>query len=85
MINIKNFDNIYFYRPPIDFRKGIYGICAIVQDDMNLNPFEKYLFLFSNSKFNKLKALYWDKTGFALWQLCGYRDNCHIAKPLPRQ
>ena len=67
MINIRKFDNIYFYRPYVDFRKGIYGLSSIVQNEMNLNPFDKYLFIFSNSKSNKLKALYWDKTGFAMW------------------
>lgn len=67
MINIKKFDNIYFYRPFVDFRKGIYGLSGVVQDEMELNPFEKYLFIFSNSKRNKIKALYWDETGFALW------------------
>lgn len=67
MLNIKKFDNIYFYRPFTDFRKGIYGLCAIVQGEMNLSPFENYLFLFSNSKRNKIKALYWDDTGFAMW------------------
>ena len=67
MINIKQFDHIFFYRPYIDFRKGINGLCAIVQDQMGLNPFEKYLFIFANSKHNKIKALYWDRTGFAMW------------------
>lgn len=67
MFSINKFDNIYFYRPYVDFRKGIYGLCSIVQDEMNLNPFEKYLFIFINSKRNKIKALYWDKTGFAMW------------------
>lgn len=67
MRNIKNFDHIYFYRPYIDFRKGIYGLSSIVQDEMKLSPFENYLFLFSNSRQNKIKALYWDDTGFAMW------------------
>ena len=67
MLNIKKFDNIFFYRPFVDFRKGIVGLSSVVQDEMNLNPFAKYLFLFSNSKRNKIKALYWDETGFALW------------------
>ena len=67
MFNIKKFDNIYFYRPYVDFRKGIYGLCSIVQEEMKLNPFDKYLFIFSNSSRNKIKALYWDKTGFAMW------------------
>ena len=67
MINIKKFDNIFFYRPYVDFRKGIYGLCSIVQEEMNLDPFENYLFIFSNTQKNKIKALYWDKTGFAMW------------------
>ena len=29
MLNIKKFDNIYFYRPFVDFRKGIYGLWSI--------------------------------------------------------
>jgi len=67
MLSINKFDQIYFYRPYIDFRKGVYGLCSIVQEEMSLNPFGKYLFLFSNSNRNKIKALYWDKTGFAMW------------------
>ncbi len=67
MISINYFDQIYFYRPYVDFRKGINGLCMVVQEEMELNLFEKYLFIFTNSKRNQIKALYWDKTGFALW------------------
>ena len=34
---------------------------------MDLSPFDKSLYLFSNRHHNKIKALYWDTTGFALW------------------
>jgi transposase len=34
---------------------------------MNLNPFRDALFVFRNKKRDKVKILYWDKTGFALW------------------
>ncbi len=67
LLRLNYFDAIYLYRPTVDFRKGIVGLAAIVQDEMNLSPFKKSLYLFSNRHHNKLKALYWDKTGFALW------------------
>lgn len=67
MLTFKSFDQIYFYRPRVDFRKGINGLCSLIQDEMNLDPFERYLFVFTNGNRNKLKALYWDQTGFALW------------------
>lgn len=70
MIIAKNFEQIYFYRPFIDFRMGIFGLSAFVQDKMQLDPFKKYLFLFSNKQRNRIKALYWDETGFALWFKC---------------
>lgn len=67
MLALKKFDNIYLYRPFADFRKGISGLCGIVQDQMELNPFENYLFIFCNTRRDRIKILYWDQTGFAMW------------------
>ena len=39
----------------------------IVEQQLELSPFIDAMFIFSNKKRNKLKILYWDKTGFALW------------------
>jgi len=58
---------IYLYRDPVDFRKSINGLAIIVEGDMGRNPFGKGLFIFSNRQRDKIKLLYWDKTGFALW------------------
>jgi transposase len=51
-----------------DMRKQINGLTVIVQDDMELNPFSPSIFLFCNRERKILKALYWDKNGFCLWQ-----------------
>lgn len=59
---------IYLHRQPVDFRKAINGLSVIVQEDMDLSPFERALFVFCNKKRNQLKVLYWDETGFVLWQ-----------------
>ncbi len=67
MLHLNKFKQIYLYRPYIDFRKGARSLASIVQDEMNLDPFQKYLFLFCNQVRNRLKVLYWDDSGFALW------------------
>lgn len=59
---------IYLHRTPVDFRKAINGLSVVVQDQMALSPFDRALFVFCNKKRTQLKVLYWDNTGFALWQ-----------------
>lgn len=62
-----DFDSIYLWRSPVDFRKSINGLGAIVQEEMKLNPFDSALFIFCCGRRKRLKILYWDKTGFAIW------------------
>jgi transposase len=67
MINYSKFDSIYLHRDAVDFRKSIEGLSVIVQDEMQQNIFSNHLFVFTNKRRNKIKILYWDKTGHALW------------------
>lgn len=60
--------DVYLHRDPVDFRKAISGLSLIVSDSMALSPFDKALFVFCNKRRTQLKVLYWDDTGFALWQ-----------------
>lgn len=50
----------------IDMRKAIDGLALLVVEQLQLNPQEKYLFLFCNQQRNKIKGLYWDKNGFVM-------------------
>lgn len=58
---------IYLYRDGVDFRKSINGLVLIVEQQMQLSPFVDALFVFCNKGRDKVKVVYWDKTGFCLW------------------
>lgn len=58
-----------FVRPgATDMRKQITGLAIIVESVMSLQPFSGNLFIFCGRTRKVLKVLYWDKSGFCLWQ-----------------
>lgn len=60
--------NVFLHRDPIDFRKAINGLMGLVEHGMGLSPYDAALYVFINRHRDKLKILYWDETGFCLWQ-----------------
>ncbi len=65
-----------FVRPgPTDMRKQINGLSALVQADLEADPFCGSLYLFSGKTRKLLKVLYWDRNGFCMWQKRLERDR----------
>ncbi len=48
-------------------RKSINGLSILVEQSLELDPFSRALFVFCNRKRDKIKLLYWERTGFVLW------------------
>jgi transposase len=61
---------IYVALGATDMRKGFDGLYGIVRDRLGLEVRSGHLFLFANSRRNRLKILYWDGSG--LW-ICSKR------------
>lgn len=62
--------SIYLYRNPVDFRKQIAGLAAIIEQELGRNPFDGGLYAFTNRQRNKIKCLHWEDTGFVLYYKC---------------
>ncbi len=61
------FSKVYIRCGRTDLRKGIDGLAAIVQNSMELDPFQKdVLFLFCGGRKDRFKALVWEGDGFLL-------------------
>ena len=52
---------------PVDFRNGIDGLAQLCKETLQQDPFSGHLFLFRSRGGDRLKVLYWDKDGLALW------------------
>ena len=58
---------VFLHRQPVDFRKAINGLSAIVKMDMDQSPFSKQLYVFINKRRNRIKILFWEDNGFCLY------------------
>jgi transposase len=58
---------IWLATAPADMRCGFDRLAELAQVVRNQNPMEGHLFLFCSRTGDRLKILYWDRDGYALW------------------
>ncbi len=71
----RGIERVYLHRAPIDMRRQIDGLAAVVEGVMKESPFGGSLFVFINKRRNKLKILAWERNGFVLWYKRLERDQ----------
>lgn len=67
MLNLNQPIKIYLSQNPIDMRKGIDGLVALVQHKLRQDPFCGHLFVFLGGHKNRIKILHYGRGGFELY------------------
>jgi transposase len=67
MLNVATGTRIFVAVGATDMRKGFDGLSGIIIGVLRQDPLSGHLFLFANRRRDKLKILYWDGDGLAIW------------------
>ena len=52
---------------PVDFRKGMDGLAALVQEYLKADPFSGTMFVFRAKRADRVKLIWWDGSGLCLF------------------
>lgn len=67
MLSLASGVRIYIASSATDMRRGFNGLQGQVIGVLGQDPLSGHLFLFVNRRRDKLKILYWDQDGLAIW------------------
>src|ERR1700733_6425881 len=58
---------VYLCLEPTDMRRGFDGLSRMVRDHVGADPLSGDLFVFRSKRGDRVKLLYWNDDGYALW------------------
>ena len=67
MLNLSLPVEIYLCVSPTDMRRGFDGLMRMAEEHLMRNVLEGGLYVFINRRRDRVKLLYWDNDGLAIW------------------
>ncbi len=82
MISLPPSVRIYLCAQPIDGRRGIDALSAMVRSVLDVDPFCGHLFVFLANRGRAVRILFWDRNGFALYLKRLERGRFHFPQEI---
>ena len=67
MLSLPPSVRVFVATQPVDGRKGIDSLMVIVRDVFGHDPLTGHLFVFFSKRCDRVRIVYWDRSGFAMW------------------
>ena len=67
MLSLSLPGRVYVCTLPTDMRKSFDSLAALVHRHLDQDPLSGDLFVFRSRRGDRIKLLYWDEDGYALW------------------
>ena len=67
MLTIPPAVRIFMAVEPADMRRSFDGLAMMVREKIEENPLSGHLFVFRNRRGDRVKILFWDRSGFCIW------------------
>jgi transposase len=67
MLSLPPSVRIFVATQPVDGRKGVDSLVAIVRSAFAQDPLSGHLYVFFSRRSDRVRIVYWDRNGFAMW------------------
>ena len=67
MLSLSLPGRVFLCTLPTDMRKSFDTLAALVQTHLGQDPLSGDLFVFRSKRGDRLKLLYWEESGYAIW------------------
>jgi transposase len=74
---------VFVATQPIDFRRGVHGLVALVAEGLGGQPYSVDVFVFRSKRLDRLKILAFDGSGIVL--ATKWLEDGHFDWPAPRE
>jgi transposase len=58
---------LFMATQPVDGRKGADSLMVLVREAFRHDPLSGHLFIFFSKRCDRVRIVYWDRSGFAMW------------------
>lgn len=67
MLSLPPSVRLFVATQPVDGRKGADSLMVLVRDVLRQDPLSGHLFVFFSKRCDRVRLVYWDRNGFAMW------------------